>query len=117
MRGLDYYGNGIVATEQTIKEDPQMLKGFIRATLKGMRDAFADPAAAGAIMHKYHKEISAEVAAGETVKVRELAVVTGQPLGAIDESHIERTIAVMQKAYPIKHPVKAQDMYVPGFVE
>ena len=115
--GLDYYGNGIVATEQTIKEDPKLLKGFVRATLKGMRDAFADPAAAGAIMHKYHKEISAEVAAGETEKVRELAVVSGQSLGLIDGARIERTIAVMQKAYPIKHPVKPQDMYVPGFVE
>ena len=76
-----------------------------------------NPAAAGAIMHKYHKEISAEVAAGETEKVRELAVVSGQSLGLIDGARIERTIAVMQKAYPIKHPVKPQDMYVPGFVE
>lgn len=115
--GLDYYGNGIVATEQTIKDNPQLLKGFVRATLKGMRDAFADPAAAGEIMHKYHKEISPEVAAGETEKVRELAVVPGQPLGAIDAGRIARTIAVMQKSYPIKNPVQPQDMYVPGFVE
>jgi NitT/TauT family transport system substrate-binding protein len=115
--GLDYYGNGIVATEQTIKDNPQLLKGFVRATLKGMRDAFADPAAAGEIMHKYHKEISPEVAAGETEKVRELAVVPGHPLGAIDQGRIERTIAVMQKSYPIKNPVQPQDMYVPGFVE
>ena len=79
--GLDYYGNGIVATEQTIKEDPKLLKAFVRATLKGMRDAFADPAEAGVIMHKYHKEISPEVAPGETEMVRELAVVPGQPLG------------------------------------
>ena len=75
--GLDYYGNGIVATEQTIKENPAILKAFVRATLKGMRDAFADPAEAGEILHKYHKEISPEVAQGETELVRELAVVPG----------------------------------------
>lgn len=115
--GLDYYGNGIIATEQTIKDNPQLLKGFVRATLKGMRDAFADPAAAGEILHKYHREISAEVAAGETEKVRELAVVPGHPLGVIDPARIARTIQVMEKAYPIKHPVQPQDMYVPGFVE
>lgn len=115
--GLNYYGNGIIATEQTIKEKPELLKAFIRATLKGMRDAFANPAEAGEILHKYHKEISPQVAQGETELVRELAVVPGHPLGVIDQSGIVRTIEIMQKAYPIKNPVQPQDMYVPGFVE
>lgn len=115
--GLDYYGNGIVATEQTIKDNPELVKGFVRATLKGMRDAFANPAEAGEIMHKYHKEISPEVAQGETEKVRELAVAPGHPLGVIDQARIERTIEVMKTAYPMKNPVQPQDMYVPGFVE
>src|SRR5580700_5967858 len=59
--GLDYYGNGIIATEQTIKDSPDLLKAFMRATLRGMRDAFANPAEAGAVLNKYHKEISPEV--------------------------------------------------------
>ena len=32
--GLDYYGNGIIATEQTIKDNPDLLKAFVRATLE-----------------------------------------------------------------------------------
>lgn len=115
--GLDYYGNGIVATEQTIKDNPDVLKAFVRATLKGMKDAFANPAEAGEIMHKYHKEILPEVAQGETELVRELAVVPGQRLGVIGQDRIERTIAIMQKSYPMKNPVQPGDMYAPGFVE
>ena len=115
--GLDYYANGIVATEQTIKDNPQLLKAFVRATLKGMRDAFADPAAAGEILHKYHKEISAQVAQGETELVRELAAVPGRQPGVIDEAKIAGTIEIMKKSFPIKNPVQPQDMYVPGFVE
>ena len=115
--GLDYYGNGIIATEQTIKDNPTLLKAFVRATLKGMRDAFANPAEAGEILHKYHKEISAEVAQGETELVRELAVVPGHSLGVIDDGRIKRTIDIMQKSFPMKTPVQSQDMYVPGFVE
>ena len=30
--GLDYYGNGIIATEKTIGENPAMLRAFVRAT-------------------------------------------------------------------------------------
>lgn len=115
--GLDYYANGIIATEQTIKDNPALLKAFVRATLKGMKDAFANPAEAGEIMHKYHKEISPEVAQSETELVRELAVVPGHTMGVIDGGRIGRTIDIMQKSYPIKNPVAPQDMYVPGFAE
>ena len=115
--GLDYYGNGIVATETTIKEHPAMLKAFIRATLKGMRYSFAHLKEAGEIMHKYHKEISPEVATGETQLVQELAEVPGHKMGVIDASRIQRTIDIMKESFPMKHPVKPEDMFVPGFVE
>jgi NitT/TauT family transport system substrate-binding protein len=115
--GLDYYGNGIVATEKTISENPGLLKAFVRATQKGMRDAFADPKAAGAILNKYHKQISPEVAEGETKLVSELAQIPGHKLGVIDEARIQRTIEIMAKAYPMNSPVQPRDMYVAGFVE
>ena len=115
--GLDYYGNGIVATETTINEHPEILKAFIRATLKGMRDAFANPTEAGEIMHKYHKEISADVAKGETELVKELAETPGHKLGVIDQNRVKATIDIMAASYPMKTPVQPQDMFVPGFVE
>ncbi len=115
--GLDYYGNGLVATEQTIKENPDLLKAFVRATLKGMRDAFANPAEAGAILNKYQKQISPEVGQGETELVKELAEVPGRKLGSIDEGRIKRTIEIMAKSYSLKQNVDPKDMYVPGFVE
>jgi NitT/TauT family transport system substrate-binding protein len=115
--GLDYYGNGIIATEQTIKDSPDLLKAFMSATLRGMRDAFANPAEAGAVLNKYHKEISPEVGTGETELVRELAVLPGRPLGAIDEEGIKRTVDIMAKSYPMKQPVDPKDMYAPGFIE
>jgi NitT/TauT family transport system substrate-binding protein len=115
--GLDYYANGIVATEATIKENPDVLKAFIRATFKGMHDAFANPTEAGEIMNKYHKEISPDVAKGETELVKELASVPGQKMGVINEGRIKRTIDIMAKSYPMKQPVQPRDMFVPGFVE
>jgi NitT/TauT family transport system substrate-binding protein len=114
--GLDYYGNGIVATEETIAGNPGMVKGFVRATLKGMRDAFADPTEAGMILNKHHRQISPEVAKGETELVRELAAVPGKELGGIDPVRIKSTIDIMSRSYPLKAKVEPQDMYAPGFV-
>jgi NitT/TauT family transport system substrate-binding protein len=115
--GMDYYGNGLVATEETIKNNPDMLKAFVRATMKGMRYAFANPAEAGAIMNKYHKEVSPQVAKGETELVKEIADIPGHRMGVIDESAIRSTIDVMMKSYPMKRSVDPKEMYVPGFVE
>ena len=35
--------NGIVTNEQTIKDKPEMVRGFVRALLRGLADAVADP--------------------------------------------------------------------------
>ena len=66
--GLDYYANGLIATEKTITDNPAMLKAFVRATQKGMQAAFANPKEAGEILNKYHKQISPAVAEGESLK-------------------------------------------------
>jgi NitT/TauT family transport system substrate-binding protein len=49
--------------------------------------------------------------------VRELAVLPGRALGAIDEEGIKRTVDIMAKSYPMKQPVDPKDMYAPGFIE
>lgn len=45
----DFYplaSDGIVASEASIKDQPDMVRGFVRATLKGMQDVISDPDAA-----------------------------------------------------------------------
>ena len=71
--GLDYYGSGIVAMESTLQTNPDMVKRFIAATLRGLKDAMANPKEAGEIMHKYHRQVDEGVARDETVKVGQLA--------------------------------------------
>jgi NitT/TauT family transport system substrate-binding protein len=115
--GLYYYGNGLVATEQTISENPGMLKAFARATLRGLRDAFADPTEAGIILNKYQKMVSPQDGAAETELVKELAIVPDQKLGVIDPNGIQSTIDTFGKAYPLKTKVLPSEMFVPGFVE
>jgi NitT/TauT family transport system substrate-binding protein len=114
--GLSFYGNGIVATDATLATKPDLVKRFVAATIDGMRDAFAKPDEAGAILHKYHPEIDVEIAAAETKAVAELAEVQGQPLGMIDPARIDETIEVVKTVFKLKAPVGASDVYVPGFV-
>jgi NitT/TauT family transport system substrate-binding protein len=114
--GLSYYGNGIVATAATIASKPDLVRRFVGATIRGMKDAFADPAAAGAIMRKHVPQMDAAIARSETEAVAELAQLPGQPLGEIDPARIEATLDVVKGAFTLATPVAATDVYVPGFV-
>jgi NitT/TauT family transport system substrate-binding protein len=114
--GLSYYGNGIVATAATITSKPDLVHRFVEATVRGMKDAFADPTAAGAIMHKIVPEMDTAIVKSETEAVAELAQIPGQPLGEIDPARIEATLDVVKGAFKLAAPIAAADVYAPGFV-
>jgi NitT/TauT family transport system substrate-binding protein len=114
--GLSYYGNGVIATDETIKQHPDLVRRFVAATIKGEKYAFAHPKEAGEIMHKYHPEVAVAIGEGETKAVAELAEVKGQPLNVIDPKRIQATLDVIEGAFKLKSPVKPDDIYVAGFV-
>nr|MBA2284778.1 ABC transporter substrate-binding protein [Ktedonobacteraceae bacterium] len=45
--------NGITATTETLRSQPQVVRGFVQATMKGLRDVIADPAGAVQISKTY----------------------------------------------------------------
>lgn len=114
--GLDYYGSGIVTMDSTLQSNPDLVKRFVAATLHGLKDAMANPKEAGEIMHKYHREVDEGVARDETVKVGQLAVVSGAPLGSIDAARLQRTIDVVAGAYALKNTVKSNDIFASDMV-
>jgi len=114
--GLSYYGNGIVATAATIATKPDLVRRFVDATIRGMKDAFADPAAAGVIMRKHVPQVDATVAKKQTEAVAELAQIPGKPLGEIDPARIDATLDVVKGAFQLQTPVAAADVYASGFV-
>ena len=45
--------NGIITTQDTYRAQPQMVRGFVQATLKGLKDVIADPSGALQISKSY----------------------------------------------------------------
>jgi NitT/TauT family transport system substrate-binding protein len=111
--GLDLYGNGIIASDNLIRSNPDLIRRFVTATMLGLKDAIANPQEAGTIMNKHHRTVDADVATGETKIVGTL---TGQPLGVLDAGHVRRSIEIVGGAFTLKHPVAPDDIYAPGFV-
>ena len=114
--GLDYYSNGIVASDTMIENNPDLVRRFVKATLDGLKSAIADPKEAGEIMHKYHREIDVNIAIGETRKVKQLALQPNAVLGTIEPGRVQKTIDIVGATYPLKKPISPPDVYAPGFL-
>jgi NitT/TauT family transport system substrate-binding protein len=115
--GLDYYSNGIVASEELIAKQPDMLRRFVAATLHGMEDAFADPAMAGETIARHQRLIKPDIGAAETAQVRDLAKQPGVKLGAVDPARMAATVKVIAGAYTLNRPATPDEMWTPGFVQ
>jgi NitT/TauT family transport system substrate-binding protein len=63
--GLSCYANGIVTTDATIAGRPDLVHRFVEATIRGMKDPFADRAAAGVIIHKIVPQVDTTIAKRE----------------------------------------------------
>lgn len=50
---IDMVANGVITNEETVANNPEMVAGFVRATLRGLADTLADPDEAYEISKKY----------------------------------------------------------------
>jgi ABC-type nitrate/sulfonate/bicarbonate transport system substrate-binding protein len=60
-KNLDFYTPVIITAEQTIKNDPEMVKKFLRATSKGYNFAISNPEESALILVKNAPELDKEI--------------------------------------------------------
>jgi NitT/TauT family transport system substrate-binding protein len=117
--GLDYYGNGIVASDETIKTRPELLRRILWAITQGLAYAFEHPDEAAQILNKHHPQIPVDVARAETLAVRDLALTPETKkhgLGWVDPARVQKTIDIMTPALELKRKVTVDEVYAPGFL-
>lgn len=72
--GLKLYSNGIGAKESFIKANPEVVRKFVRASLKGWKDTFANPAEAAKLQKSYAKGLNEQITIEEIAILKRLAV-------------------------------------------
>ena len=96
----DLYGVGIGVTKKAKTENPDRIRRFNDAILKGLRDAIDNPAEAGKIYAKYQKIQPEPVAAAEnTLMVPYVkSAASGSAVGGLDPQRVARNIGIIQGA-------------------
>jgi NitT/TauT family transport system substrate-binding protein len=108
----DLYGNGLAVTKKALKDDPDRVKRFNEAMLKGLKFAIENPAEAAKIYTKYQKIQPEPVAAAELTLMAPYVKFTanGVPVGALDEGKVARNIAILQGASAIPGAFDPKDI-------
>lgn len=118
--GLQLYSNGIGITEQYLSQNPQVVRGFVRAALKGWKFALDHPAKAAQDELQFVQSLKPEVAAAELKIVRDLVVTADTEqhgLGWFDPAQIKSNVNFVTKYIGITGaPPAPADMYATGFL-
>jgi NitT/TauT family transport system substrate-binding protein len=118
--GLQLYSNGIGVTEQYLSQNPQAVRGFVRAAMKGWKFALDNPAKAAQDELQYVPSLKPEVIASELNIVRDLVVTPDTQqhgFGWFDPAQIKANVDFVTKYIGVTGtPPAPADMYATGFL-
>lgn len=95
--GFDVYGSGFATHDDIIERDPDLVRNFLAATYRGYADAARDPAAATAVIRKYHELLDAAVTERQVRETAELMAMDGGAHG-LNAEKVGRTVEFLQKS-------------------
>ena len=109
----------IVASDETIQKNPLLIQKVVRATLRGMKDIMADPAAAAADFIKATPELAGkEDYVTLSFKLYNQYVYPGQAvLGEMDEARLGELQDFYAKEGLIRTRTPVKDLYTNQFVK
>jgi NitT/TauT family transport system substrate-binding protein len=94
----DPYGSVLITTTKMINTNPDLVKRFTTALMKGLEYAVNNPTEAGDILHAAVPQTVAAPAAQELTLMKQYVLGTdaGKPVGSFDQARVARAIASLQ---------------------
>ncbi len=112
--------NGIVTNEKTIQENPQLVRGFVRALLRGVQDAIADPELAFNTSKKFVDGLGSDATKDDIQKqvlAESIKLWQAPVLGRSDPAAWDETQQVLLKMGLLKAKIPADQLYTNQFVD
>lgn len=114
---IDFVSNGLITNEKTIAERPDLVRGMVRAIVRGLEDTLDDPDAAFAICRRHVPEIDdAGAPLQRAVLQAALDFWRGDPLGQSDPAAWEASVAFMRQSGMIDVDLDPLKLYTNEFV-
>jgi NitT/TauT family transport system substrate-binding protein len=120
--GFPPYGTTIVATQRIVKEKPDVVQRFVRASMEGWKSYIADPSAANELIKKDNPNMKDDQLAYALAKLKEQNLVTGgdaakMGIGVMTEERWKKTHEYMVSAGLLAPNVDVRQAYTTQFVK
>jgi NitT/TauT family transport system substrate-binding protein len=118
--GLDIYANGIGVRDDFLQKNPDAVRRFVRASLRGWKEALANPEGAAQLQAQMVKTLNPTIIVEELHVVRRLAVVPDTQkngLGWIDRAKLKRSVDFVNANIEVAgRRFSADDIYREGYL-
>ena len=118
--GLDLYGNVILVNPKFAEENPDAVKGFIRATIKGFQATITDPAAAVKHVLNHNDVAREDVELERLMMALNQNIVTDEVrsngLGDVNMDRLKRSMDQIADTYEYTNRPDAADIFDSSFL-
>jgi NitT/TauT family transport system substrate-binding protein len=118
--GLDVYGNAILANPAFLQANPDAVKAFVRAAVRGWREAIADPKAAAQSLGKHNNLARLDIEAERLAWLASHQIVTPttrkEGIGAYDRERLAANISQVAKAFVLPRVPELSEIYDERFL-
>ena len=117
--GVNAVSNGIIVHKDMLKEDPELIRSFVKASIKGFLYARQHPDEAVAITKKFSEAVVPEIARRELEMSWNTWVTpntAGKPLGWMSDQDWQETVTVLKQYGGVTTPLEASQLYTNEFV-
>jgi NitT/TauT family transport system substrate-binding protein len=118
--GFDLYGNGVAVSRAFLKDNPEAVRGFVRATIKGVKDMVRDPKLAVDMAAKYEPLLDLNVEFERIELALKCCIATPNVLkhgyGGVDTARLKRTITLISQGYGLPREPTADEMFNASFL-
>ena len=120
--GFPPYGAIVVATQKMVKEKPEVIARFVRASMEGWKSFLADPAPATELIKKDNPNMKDDQIAYGVAKLKENQIVTGGDaaktgIGVMTDERWRKTYDYMTSTALLKPEVDYKQAYTLQFVK
>ena len=113
--GFNIYANAVIVQEDTIKQNPDLVRRFVKAAMRGLEYASKNPDEAIKVLMKYAPE-NKPASAAEEWKVAEELIMTDEAkahgVGYMDPKKVATTYDIITSAFNLdKNKDKVEDLF------
>jgi len=118
--GLQLYGNSVAASPRFLKENPEAVRGFLRATVKGLKDIAHDPELGVKAALAFEPLLNADIERERLRVALSCCIVTENVrksgYGDVDQERLGKMIAIISQAYNLPRQPTVAEIFDPSYL-